>query len=169
MAYEQSACTHTSFAHAIALFQLELVIDSIGNHRWQIILSIWCWLKVDVCLLVLRCHIKLEYSPFGRGSYAFIYSHTTHTSTHTYTHKHKHTDLYRHYYRTTQLMPVATTQEHTQLADTVLHAQTLCFVSFLKAKKLFTWPSCGHSHCEDDCIDKSRALGFWTVQTFVKP
>ena len=50
MAYEQSACTHTSFAHAMALFQLELVIDSIGSHSWQIILSIWCWLKVDVCV-----------------------------------------------------------------------------------------------------------------------
>ena len=55
---------------------------------------------------------------------------------------------------TTQLMPVTTTQEHTQLAETVLHAQTRHFVSILRAKKLFARPSCGHSQCEDDCRNK---------------
>ena len=33
MAYEQAARTHTSFAHAVALFQLELVIDGISKSQ----------------------------------------------------------------------------------------------------------------------------------------
>ena len=83
--------------------------------------------------------------------------------------EHTHTHLYHYYYTAAQLMPVATTQEHTQLAETVLHAQNCLFVSILRANKLFAPPNCGRTHCEDDCIDKSSALGFWTVQTFVKP
>ena len=62
MAYEQSACTHASFAHAVALFTLELVIDSIGSHRWQI-LSIWWWLKVDVCVSWCFGVIYDQYTP----------------------------------------------------------------------------------------------------------
>ena len=57
----------------------------------------------------------------------YKHTHTTHTHTHTntHTHTHTHTHLYRHYYTATQQMPVATTQEHTQLVETVLHAQNL--------------------------------------------
>ena len=33
MIHEQSACTHTSFAHAVALFQLALVSDGISKSQ----------------------------------------------------------------------------------------------------------------------------------------
>ena len=45
--------------------------------------------------------------------------------------------------------------------------KTWLFISILRAKKLFARSSYGHTHCEDDCIGKSRALGFSIVQTFV--
>ena len=60
MEHEQSACT---------LFQLALANDGIlksqvANHLIGIMV-----VEVGVCLLVLQCHIWLQYFPFGGGLY----------------------------------------------------------------------------------------------------
>ena len=53
------------------------------SHRWQIVLSIWWWLRVVVYVsLVLWCHIWLEYSPFGRV-HMYSFTHTIHTDNYT--------------------------------------------------------------------------------------
>ena len=57
-------------------------------------------------------------------------------------------------------------ETHTVSRD---HCTSWCFVSILKAKKLFVCVSCSCAHCEHNCIRKSCALCVSTLQMFAKP
>ena len=135
MEHEQSACTHTSFAHAVARFQLALASDGIlksqvANHLIGIMV-----VEVGMCFWCFS--VIFGYNTFPLGGLCQIYSHDavytlsiagglitshvythacahTHTHTHTYTHTHTRARAHRYYYTTTQQMPVATMQEHAQ-------------------------------------------------------
>ena len=64
--------THTSFEHAVALFQFELVIDGISRSQVQITLSIGWWVKVDVCVSGASVSCTARMLPLWEG---FLYIH----------------------------------------------------------------------------------------------
>ena len=68
MVHEQSACTHTSLAHAVARFQLALASELEGILKSQVANHLIGIMVVEVGVSpVLQCHIWLQYFPFGGG------------------------------------------------------------------------------------------------------
>ena len=74
MVHEQSACTHTSLAHAVARFQIALARELEGILKSQVSNHLTRGGSSKCVSLVLQCHIWLQYFPFG-GRVCIIYSH----------------------------------------------------------------------------------------------
>ena len=74
MVHEQSACTHTSLAHAVGRFQLALASELEGILKSQVSNHLTHNGGSSKCVsLVLQCHIWLQYFPFGgRGMYHLL-------------------------------------------------------------------------------------------------
>ena len=74
MVHEQSSCTHTSFAHVVARFQLALASDGILKSQ---VTNHFIYRhnggRSRCVSLVLQCHIWLEYFVFGgQGMYHLL-------------------------------------------------------------------------------------------------
>ena len=177
MVHEQSPCTHTSFAHAVALFQLELVSD--GMSKSQVANHLKHMVAVKSCVsLVLQCHIWLWATLGELSMYSFTHMiHTDNYAVHTFGHSYlcfegmlstaglitSHVYTHASVHAPTRTQPC--TRKHTHMythAHTCTHAHTRTLPMHNTHTHTSTRTHTHHHH-------QNHHLGFSTVQTLVKP